>query len=92
MKSRPTATVFLERQAYHRRRMRDLARAVPIFGAVLLAIPLLWARSGPQVAGATTSQALVYVFVVWICLIGLAAVISRAVKSEPLPDEPLDPH
>ncbi len=91
MSPRKGSAVFLERQAYHHRRMRDLARAVPIFGVVLLSIPLLWVRSGPEVAGATTSQALVYVFVVWIFLIGLAAVISRAVKSDPPPVEPTAP-
>ncbi|WP_458790118.1 hypothetical protein [Yoonia sp. MH D7] len=91
MTARKTSAVFLERQAYHRRRMRDLARAVPIFGAVVWCIPLLWVRAGADVAAATTSQALVYVFVVWMFLIAVAVVISRAVKSEPPPVEPTAP-
>ena len=45
MTKRLPSLVFLERQAYKRRRMRDLARAVPIIGAVLLSIPLLWTRA-----------------------------------------------
>ena len=42
MTGRNPQGVFLERRAYHKRRMRDLARAVPIIGAVLISIPLLW--------------------------------------------------
>lgn len=76
--------VFLQRRAYHKRRMRDLARGLPVFGAVLWGIPLVW-RQGE--AGVSNSNAVVYIFVVWVVLIGLAAVISRAVKSE---DAPLD--
>ena len=91
MTKRPPSLVFLERQAYKRRRMRDLARAVPIIGAVLLSIPLLWTRGAPGSEGATTSQALVYVFAVWVFLIGLAALISRVVKSDALKQKPADP-
>lgn len=76
-------SVFLARNAYHKRRMRDLARAVPLFGAVLLSFPLLWPRGE---GGAANSGAVVYIFVVWIVLILAAAGISRAVKSDdPLP-------
>jgi|TARA_R110002110_G_scaffold194876_1_gene404010 hypothetical protein len=91
MTKRLPSLVFLERQAYKRRRMRDLARAVPIIGAVLLSIPLLWTRAAPGGEGATTSQALVYVFAVWVFLIGLAALISRVVKSDALKQKPADP-
>ena len=91
MTKRLPSLVFLERQAYKRRRMRDLARAVPIIGAVLLSIPLLWNRAAPGGEGATTSQALVYVFAVWVFLIGLAALISRVVKSDALKQKPADP-
>ena len=85
MTKRSPSLVFLERQAYKRRRMRDLARAL------LLSIPLLWTRAAPGGEGATTSQALVYVFTVWVFLICLAALISRVVKSDALKQKPADP-
>jgi hypothetical protein len=80
-------SVFLARNAYHKRRMRDLARAVPLFGAVLLSIPLLWPRGED---GAANSDAVVYIFVVWSVLILAAAGISRAVKSDEPPPAPRD--
>ena len=71
----PKPTAFLAKESYRRRRMRDLARAVPIIGAILLAIPLLWAE------GARNSSATVYIFIVWILLIAMSAVISRVVST-----------
>lgn len=72
--AKPTA--FLAKDNYRRRRMRDLARAVPIIGAILLAIPLLWAD------GALNSSATVYIFVVWVVLIAMSAAISRVVSTD----------
>lgn len=89
MTGKPKPSVFLQRRAYHKRRMRDFARALPIFGVVLWGIPLFW-QQGAE--GAANSNALVYIFAVWILLIALAAAISRAVKSEDPPaDMPDDP-
>lgn len=79
MKPPRKPSVFLERRAYHKRRMRDLARAVPIFGVVLWGMPLLWRED------ARNSDAVVYVFAVWFLLIALAALISKAVKSDDVP-------
>lgn len=76
----PKQAIFLAKETYRKRRMRDLARAVPLFGTVLLMIPLLWAQP------ASTSGAVVYVFCVWIFLILLAGVISRAVTTTPSDD------
>lgn len=81
------SSVFLERRAYHRRRMRDLARAVPVFGGVLICIPLLWPQGE---GGVTNADAIVYVFGVWVVLIALAALISRAVQSDEPPVVPTD--
>lgn len=86
MKPPAKVSVFLARSAYQKRRMRDLARALPIMGTVLLAIPLLWSNTED---GAANSDAIVYVFVVWVVLILAAAGISRAVKSDP-PNPPSD--
>lgn len=60
--------IFLERQTYRLRRLRDAARLLPVLGALLLAIPLLWSgqSEGDTVS---TSSAITYVFGVWILLI-----------------------
>lgn len=87
MTARNPQGVFLERRAYHKRRMRDLARAVPIIGAVLISIPLLWPQGE---GGVSNSTAIIYVFGVWIILIALAAVISRIVQSDEPPAMPAE--
>lgn len=83
--------VFLERRAYHKRRMRDLARAVPVFGVILWCIPLLWRQSVDVTEGSSNSDAVVYIFAVWILLIILAAGISKAVKSDDVASTDTDP-
>jgi hypothetical protein len=79
-KSNQHAT-FVAKETYRKRRMRDLARAVPVIGLVLLGIPLMWGDD------TLNSFAIIYVFLVWLVLIGLAAAISRAVS----PDAPKGP-
>ena len=80
----PSASVFLDRGSYRQRRFRDLARVVPVLGAVLIVMPLLWPRSGPEAA--TTGQALTYLFSIWLGLICLAFWVSRRVVEAP-PDQ-----
>lgn len=81
--SRPPQPMFLERQSYRRRRRGDAARLLPLVGAVLLLLPVLWSDA------ARTAGGLVYVFLVWAILIALAAVLSRALsKTEPNPTAP----
>ncbi|MEN8895501.1 MAG: hypothetical protein ABF248_05355 [Yoonia sp.] len=67
---------FLAKDRYRKRRMRDLARAVPVIGGILLMLPLLWSND------TLNSTAIVYVFAVWVLLIVLAAVISRLVSTD----------
>jgi hypothetical protein len=62
--------LFLAREPYRQRRLRDAARLLPVLGLVLLLLPLLWAPTGVV---AMTSGDVVYFFAVWILLIGLAA-------------------
>ena len=67
---KPPSPVFLERRGYRRRRLLDAARILPVLGVLLFLVPLLWGGTG---AGATrTSQAMIYVFVVWAGLVVLA--------------------
>ncbi|HBS49267.1 MAG TPA: hypothetical protein DEA05_03885 [Rhodobacteraceae bacterium] len=71
--SRRPQPVFLERQGYRRRRLADAARLLPILGAALLAVPLLWPRADAPGGGVPMSTAFLYVFGVWAGLIALAA-------------------
>lgn len=66
------APLFLARAVYRRRRLRDAARLLPILGLFLLLLPLMWG----DVTGAGAGQTVVYVFVIWAILIGLAAYLA----------------
>jgi hypothetical protein len=73
-------SVFLERQSYRRRRMMDAARFLPVLGALLFAVPLLWPKpdSAAVLDGAvqpvTMSGAMLYVFLIWAVLIACAGI------------------
>lgn len=72
----PPDPPFLERRVYRRRRLRDAARLLPILGAVLFALPVMW--TGPAGASdASTARGGVYVFAAWAALIVAAALLSR---------------
>ena len=76
----PKGPVFLERRSYRRRRLVDAARLVPMMGAALWLVPLLW----PD--GAMSSTAMLYVFGVWAALIVLTVLLSRGLsRSDPAP-------
>lgn len=64
-------SVFLERQSYRRRRLMDAARLMPVLGALLFAVPLLWPAAGDPGGAAPmpTSGAILYIFTVWAVLI-----------------------
>ena len=70
--------VFLERQSYRRRRLSDAARLLPLLGAALFAVPLLWpvAPDGDPARQMPTSAALFYIFAVWAGLIVVNAVFA----------------
>ncbi len=77
--ARGAAPLFLHRDTYRHRRLMDAARLLPLFGTALLLLPLLWAEDHATAAGA------VYIFLAWIGLIVIAAVLSRRL-SAPLRD------
>lgn len=70
--------LFLERQSYRRRRLIDMIRMVPVIGALLWAIPLLW-PSGPD-SEVSTSVAIIYLFGVWLGMVVLSAILARLFK------------
>ena len=67
--------VFLERASYRQRRLTDAARLMPVLGALLWAVPLLWTRGE-----SFSSAALLYLFGVWIVLVVAAALLSRGMR------------
>jgi len=69
--TREPTPVFVQRRTYRRRRMQDAARLLPILGAVLILLPLLWSGEA-----ARTARVMLYLFVIWLLLAGLAALIS----------------
>jgi len=81
----PKPPTFLARTTYRQRRLRDAARLLPLVGAVLVAIPLLWPREGE--AAAATSSAITYIFGVWVILIVLSFVLSIRIDPDDDPAE-----
>lgn len=68
---RPRAPLFLPRPEYLRRRLVDAGRLLPVFGGVLLLLPVLW-RPAETEARDTASDGL-YLFLIWGVLVALAA-------------------
>ncbi|KGM89066.1 hypothetical protein rosmuc_01034 [Roseovarius mucosus DSM 17069] len=67
--------LFLARRTYRMRRLSDAARMLPVAGAVLFAVPLLWETDGVR-----TTRAMFYIFGLWIVLAGIAGVISARLR------------
>ncbi len=93
----PTGAVFLERQSYRRRRLRDAARMLPLLGVILLMVPLLW--PDPQAAEMANgggepvamSGAIVYIFSIWAGLIVLSALFGIGARYWAEGEGPNDP-
>lgn len=75
---RKPAAVFVQQRTYKRRRMADAARMLPILGGILFMIPLLWLDTTTM----TTARVMVYLFVVWAALAGIAGLLSRRLGPE----------
>ncbi|CUK01853.1 hypothetical protein Q8W37_20510 [Shimia thalassica] len=79
--------VFLERQSYRRRRLIDSIRMVPIIGALLWAVPMLWPTSKDEAgADVTTSDAFIYLFGCWLLLVICGFAFARFLKRSGLED------
>lgn len=74
--TRKTGQVFVEKRTYRQRRLADAARLLPILGAGLFALPLLWKGDGSE-TGMRTVSVMLYLFLAWIFLFGASAIISR---------------
>ncbi|WP_281984209.1 hypothetical protein [Thalassorhabdomicrobium marinisediminis] len=71
-------TEFLDRGSYRQRRLRDAARLMPVLGAVLMALPLMWPRDRPDQS--LTSSGIIYLFGLWAILVVLAFMLSRLLR------------
>ncbi len=53
---------------------------LPVFGTLLLTLPLMWAPRTGEASTWSMSSVLIYVFTVWVGLILLALVFGMAVR------------
>ena len=82
--SRKKPALFVQQRTYKRRRIADAARLLPIWGGSLFMIPLLWINGGQT----RTAAVMVYLFVVWAAVAGVAAGLSYRLGPEE--DQPED--
>jgi hypothetical protein len=86
--------VFLERRSYRQRRLMDAARLLPLLGALLWMVPLLWPRvqpaQGSETAAISTSSAILYMFAVWMFLALAALFLSVMLDTKAETRDPRD--
>jgi hypothetical protein len=75
--SRP---LFVHRARYRRRRLSDAARLLPLLGAFLFLLPVLWSPESGQ--GRATAADAVYLFAVWGGLVVTAALLARRLRGD----------
>ena len=76
----PRQPVFVAPRIYRSRRLRDAARFVPVLGAVLMLLPMLWA---PEPDGArSTARDGIYVFAIWAGLIVATRLLSTRLDED----------
>lgn len=83
--ARRVTPLFLKRRVYRQRRLRDAARLLPLLGAFLLLLPILWAR--PAESGASTAYDGIYLFIVWLGLVVVAAALAPGLASDKAEDD-----
>jgi len=81
---RPRAPLFLAKAGYRRRRLHDAARLVPVFGAFLVFLPILWAPG--ETAERDTASDGLYLFGVWAGLIWAAAALAPGLRRNAPPE------
>jgi uncharacterized membrane protein len=76
---RPRGPLFVGRASYRRRRLRDAARMLPVFGAFLFLLPILWDPANST--GRDTAPDGLYLFWVWGGLISVAALLAPGLSA-----------
>ncbi|WP_375282193.1 hypothetical protein, partial [Pseudooctadecabacter sp.] len=69
---------FLDKSSYRQRRIRDGARILPVFAAIMMALPLMWPRGAE--GQSLTSSGMLYLFGLWFVLVVLAFAINRVLR------------
>ncbi|WP_145106223.1 hypothetical protein [Cereibacter sediminicola] len=82
--SRRRSPLFLARRSYRKRRLRDAARMLPVLGAFLFLLPILWEPAATD--RRDTAPDGIYLFAIWALLILAAAVMARGLRAEPRED------
>jgi len=85
----PSAPPFLARDSYRLRRLMDAARFLPVFGFVMLLLPLM--REDPETGAASAASEGVYLFAVWLALILGTFLMSRGLRKAFDPPKARDP-
>ncbi|RYH02852.1 hypothetical protein EU805_08950 [Salipiger sp. IMCC34102] len=84
------APLFLARNRYRARRLRDVARLMPVLAALVWLFPLLWRGDLPGMGG--TARSAVFLFAGWAVLIVGTVLLSRRIElSDPAEATPTDP-
>jgi hypothetical protein len=77
---RPRRPLFLAPRPYRRRRLRDAARLLPVFGGFLFIVPVLW--SPPAEGARRLSDDVFYFFAIWLLLVAAAAAFARGLSRQ----------
>ena len=72
--AKPAPPLFLARPTYRRRRLGDAARLLPVVGAILFFLPILWQPAATPARD--TGPGAVYLFTAWALLIVAALVLA----------------
>lgn len=73
--------LFVAPRIYRSRRLRDAARILPVVGAVLMLLPMLWE---PFPGGArSTARDGIYLFLLWGALILAARLLAPRLSDDP---------
>lgn len=78
--------IFLERRTYRKNRLQDAARLLPVLGMILFFGPVFITEDSGSESAPSLAMWLVYCFVVWLVLIVVTALVSRALKDAPAGD------
>lgn len=84
--TRSRKPLFVKRQSYRLRRLRDAARLLPVVGAFLVMLPILWSPAETELND--TAPDAVYIFLVWGALVLIAALLAPGLTADPQDDEP----
>lgn len=69
----PDRPLFLERASFHRRRLGDAARIIPVLAMLAMLVPVWWVPRSLSYAGGA-----VWIFTLWAVLIVAVRLLHRA--------------